>query len=371
MFRIIFNGAWTLLHLYVLWRLLSLPWVRRRVSWKVLVPITALLWAAGLGQRYLDRAGLEVVAAPLEWFVMNWLGTLFLIFVCLLAIDLITLFGFVFRRQVVMLRTVGLVAGVVLAGIALVQGLRPPVVNDYEVRLAGLPPQYDGLVIAAISDMHIGRFIDRDWLGARIDQINAMHPDLVVMPGDLFEGDRDSERETKMQLIMKQLTPPLGVWGVTGNHEGHGGRNAAVRFLEGAGVRMLRDEWAVLDSGLVIGGIDDGGHGLSGESGATRIRRVLAEKPPGAASIFLSHRPQFAEEVASAGVGLMISGHTHGGQIWPFSYVVAAVNPYLAGRYDVDGLTLLVSRGAGTWGPRMRLWAPGEILRITLRSPAA
>jgi len=331
------------------------------------VPVAVLLWATVFLRRYLDNGGMEALAAPLEWFVMNWLGTLFLISVGLLAVDLVTLFGLVFRRQVPMLRTVGLAIGVVLAGTAFVQGLRPPVVNDYEVRLTDLPPQYDGLVIVAISDMHVGRFIDRDWLAARVDQINAMHPDLVVMPGDLFEGDRDSEREIKMQLIMKQLSPRLGVWGVTGNHEGHGGREAAVRYLKGAGIRMLRDEWTEILPGLVIGGIDDGGHGLSGESGATRIRQVLADRPPGAASVFLSHRPQFAEEIASAGVGLMISGHTHGGQIWPFSYVVGAVNPLLAGRYDFDRLTVLVSRGAGTWGPRMRLWKPGEILRITLR----
>jgi predicted MPP superfamily phosphohydrolase len=370
-FRVIFNGAWTLLHIYVFWRLLTLPWVRRRVSWKVLLPLGLLLWSTGFLRRYLDTAGMEALAAPLEWFVMNWLGTLFLVFICLLAVDIVTLFGLLFRRRVVLLRSAAFIAGMVLAATAFVQGLRAPVVTDYEVRLSHLPAQYDGLVVAVISDMHVGRFIDRDWLGARVDQINAMDPDLVVMPGDLFEGDRDSERESEMQITLRRLVPPLGVWGVTGNHEGHGGRDAAVRFLEVAGVRILRDEWVELAPGLVIGGVDDGGHGLSGESDAARIRQVLADKPANTASIFLSHRPQFVDQVASAGVDLMISGHTHGGQIWPFSYVVKAVNPLLAGRYELGQLTVFVSRGAGTWGPRMRLWAPGEILRITLRSGTA
>ena len=101
---------------------------------------------------------------------------------------------------------------------------------------------------------------------------------------------------------------------------------------------------------------------------ADRVRQLLAAKPAGDASLFLSHRPQMLNEAASAGIGLMLCGHTHGGQIWPFSYVVARMNPLLAGRYEIDGMPVIVSRGAGTWGPRMRLWPPGEILRITLRA---
>ncbi|MBP7297444.1 MAG: metallophosphoesterase, partial [Acidobacteria bacterium] len=88
-------------------------------------------------------------------------------------------------------------------------------------------------------------------------------------------------------------------------------------------------------------------------------------RPPGA-TILLSHTPWEAERAASAGVGLMLSGHTHGGQIWPFGEIVRTAYPLLAGEYIVDGMTVIVSRGAGTWGPRMRLWHSGEILRITL-----
>lgn len=84
-------------------------------------------------------------------------------------------------------------------------------------------------------------------------------------------------------------------------------------------------------------------------------------------TILLSHRPELVHEAAASGVNLMLCGHTHGGQIWPFGEIVRLTNPYLQGRYDVDGMSLIVSRGTGTWGPRMRLWKPGVILKVTLR----
>ena len=87
------------------------------------------------------------------------------------------------------------------------------------------------------------------------------------------------------------------------------------------------------------------------------------------AMILMTHVPVAAEAAARSGVGLMLAGHTHGGQLWPLSIATRLINPLVAGRYEIAGMTLLVTRGAGTWGPRMRLWRPGEIMLVTLRSP--
>jgi predicted MPP superfamily phosphohydrolase len=241
-------------------------------------------------------------------------------------------------------------------------------VDDYEVRLAGLPAEDDGLVIAVMSDLHLGRFIDGQWLAGRVDQVKAMRPDLVILLGDLFEGDSQSERQDSMIAILSGLSCRYGVWAVTGNHESHGGREAGVRFLEAAGIHVLANEWSEIHPGLAIGGVGDNGHHEEPAAAVDPVKTVLAAKPSHAATLFLSHRPQMIDEAASAGVGLMLSGHTHGGQIWPFSYVVDAMNPLLAGQYEINGMPVIVSRGAGTWGPRMRLWLPGEIVRITLRT---
>jgi len=188
------------------------------------------------------------------------------------------------------------------------------------------------------------------------------------MLGDTFEGDSDSERQESMKATLRGLAARYGVWAVTGNHESHGGRDAGVRFLEEAGVRVLRNEWSLALPGLALGGVDDGGHREPSAADSDRFTRVLASRPPGTASVLLSHRPQMVEETAEAGVGLMLSGHTHGGQIWPFSYIVDYINPYFVGRYQVANMPLIVSRGTGTWGPRLRLWARGEILRVTLQA---
>lgn len=367
-FRIIFTAGWTLLHVYVFWRLTTIPYVTTYIPRTTVLIIGAALWAVGLSRRYLDDIGLEALQSPVELFVMNWLGTLFLVFICLLVADLVTLFGLLFRNQVPVIRGVALVIGILMAATAFVQALRPPVVNTYEVTLEGLPVEHDGLIVAVISDTHLGEFIDADWLAARLEQIKAMEPDLVLMLGDMFEGDSPEERQERIKNLLGGLNPPLGVMGVTGNHERHGGLDASVRFIEESGVNLLRNEWVEVVPGLAVGGVDDG-HGRESRSDASdRIARVLDGSVPEAATILMSHRPRMVNEAASAGIDLMLCGHTHGGQIWPFDYLSATANPLLEGRYEIDGMTAIVTRGAGTWGPRMRLWTPGEILRIILRS---
>ena len=254
--------------------------------------------------------------------------------------------------------------GGVLSLIALVQGLRPPVIRDYEVRLHALPDEMDGTVLVAMSDFHLGSLIGQKWLEARITQVQALQPDLVVLLGDIFEGHGGPEDGILESL--GRLSAPLGVWAVHGNHESYGRRGGGVSPFEEAGIETLRNRWVEVRPGLVLAGVDN----LSRRGAESQAREVvlgaLSGRPTGA-TIFLSHRPLQAETAASEGVGLMLSGHTHGGQIWPFGYLVRRVTPLLAGRYEVGGMTVIVSRGAGTWGPRMRLWAPGEILRVTLR----
>lgn len=298
---------------------------------------------------------------------MDWLGILFLMFTCLLVVDLFTLFGFGFRHYVPALRGAALAAGLVLSAIALVQAARTPYVHEYEIKMAGLPAEDDGLVVAVISDLHVGALIGEDWLAERVAQVNAMRPDLVAVLGDVVEGDDVNDGNARVVSLLRSISAPLGVWAVTGNHEGHGGVREGISFYDECGFQSLHNEWAEVRPGLAIGGVDDGGHGMSAGGSVERIKQTLAAKPSGEATLFLSHRPMGAEEAAKAGVGLMLAGHTHGGQIWPFTYISGLANPLLVGKYDIDGMPVIVSRGMGTWGPRMRLWSRGEILRITLR----
>ena len=210
--------------------------------------------------------------------------------------------------------------------------------------------------------MHLGSLLGKRWLAARIAQVKKHRPDLVVLLGDIFEGH--GPPEDQLMVTFKQLSAPMGIWAVPGNHEFHGG--ADMSLFEEAAFKLLRNGWAEVRPGLIMAGVDDLTARRRNRQGGDPISQALAGRPPGAA-ILLSHTPWQAERAAKAGVGLMLSGHTHGGQIWPFDYLVRSRYPLLDGRYEVDGMTVIVCRGTGTWGPRMRLWSPSEILHVTLQ----
>ncbi len=183
----------------------------------------------------------------------------------------------------------------------------------------------------------------------------------MLIAGDLTEGDGPPESE--MPRTLARLRAPLGVWAVPGNHERHQG--GSDDLLQKAGIRVLRDQSAEVAPGLFVAGVDTVGH--TRVPGRGLVGRAIGGIPAGKATILLSHYPEQAEEAARGGADLMIAGHTHAGQIWPFNYFVRMAYRYVGGRYEVGGMPLIVCRGTGTWGPRMRLFYPNEILRIVLR----
>lgn len=368
MFGTILILAATLMHVYVFGRAASVPFVKRRIPRNLLVGAGVLLWIVVFTARFHGRDGSDGVSLTLETIGMTWLGILFLTSVSLLAMDLLTGFGALFPRRAPSLRGWALVAGGLLSAAALVQGARPPVIEEYEVRLPGLPGSMDGTVLVALSDLHIGSILDERWLRARVGQVRALRPDLVVLLGDLFEGHGPPRNGAFP--VLGSLSAPLGVWAVPGNHESHGGGDNALLQVETAGIRVLRNRWAEIRPGLVLAGVGNLTTGRLPENGDDKIARALAGRPPGA-TVLLSHMPRQAERAAAAGAGLMLSGHTHGGQIWPFGYLTRTAFPLLDGEYDVGGMKVIVCRGTGLWGMRMRLWRPGQILRITLRPPGS
>jgi predicted MPP superfamily phosphohydrolase len=366
MFLAVILLVWTGMHIYVFWRASSVPVIARHLPRGVLWATACILWMSYIGARFVGHSAPGGIARFLEVLGASWIGVLFLLLVALLFVDLVTLFGFWQSRIAPSLRGWALVAGGVLSAIALVQGLRAPVIQNYEVQLAGLPASSDGTVLILASDFHLGTLLGKDWLSARIDQIHAQRPDIIVLSGDIVEGDDPSELE--FLPLLRRLSAPLGVWAVTGNHEFHaGGVERGASMLEDTGFKMLHDRWAEVKPGLVLAGVDDlTSRRHAGETG-TFIRQALARRPLASATVLVSHTPWDVDVAAKEGVGLMLASHTHEGQIWPFGYVVGLTHPFLAGKYEVNGMTVIVCRGTGTWGPRMRLWHRGEIVRITLR----
>jgi len=353
------------MHFYIFFRVASIPYVKKTVSSKVLIVLAIVLWVLFVIGRLFGHGNTGITAYLLEFLGMTWMAVAFLIFIPLVTVDLVTGFGLFMRSRAPVFRGWALVLGLVLSVIALVQGLRPPVVREYDVLMPHLPDALNGTVIVAVSDMHLGELVGKTWLKKRIAQIREQRPDIVVLLGDIFEGHNTPDEN--LLRPFHELSVPMGIWAVPGNHEFHGHRDTGITLIEESGFQVLRNTWTEIRPGLILAGVDDlTVLSRTGRDGKV-MEETLANLPHGAA-ILLSHTPLQGERAARAGVDLMLSGHTHGGQIWPFSYLVQRRYSLLAGRYDVNGMNVIVSRGAGTWGPRMRLWYPGEILRITLKS---
>ena len=364
MFGVILISIVTLMHLYVFWRIWSVPNIKSRISWKIFIGMGGLLWAGFVVGRMYGHDSTGMMAVTAELFAMTWLGILLLTTVPLLAIDLITGFGLFMSRRVEMLRRWALLAGGVLSALALIQGLRPPVIQHYEVHIPDLPPALESRTLAVLSDLHLGSLLGREWLEGRIDQTLALQPDMVLLLGDIFEGHGAPDHG--LLPTLRRLSAPLGVWSILGNHEFHGEPKVTAAFMQAAGFQVLRNRWVELRPGLTLVGVENPTRSRIEDKDGGSINRVLAGRPEGVV-ILLSHAPRHYDAAAEAGVDLMLSGHTHGGQIWPFDYVVGRVFPLYEGEHKIDGMSLIISRGAGTWGPRMRLWLPAEILHITLR----
>ena len=368
MFSIVLNIVGTLFHLYVAARLYSLDAVRTRISRRVWWIGAFLVWL-------LYFAGVRVGDEALDWrwwpgqFALTWLGITFVMSLCLLVADVVSGFGFWWRAHTQKLRALGTVAGLLLAAFALFQGMRAPVIVEQEVVMKDLPRALDGTVIVAVSDIHLGAQRRSEWLAARVDHINALKPAAVLMLGDQVEDNPVGEPQ--LAPTLRGLHAPWGVWAVTGNHEYYGDAETTVREFEEGGVRWLRDRQVELAPGLILAGIEDVGRAMRMDGDlAAGVAHAIPEANAGA-TILMSHTPAAAviEAARARGVDLMLSGHTHGGQIWPFNYAVQHRFAKYAGAYDVDGMLLYVTRGAGSCGPRMRLWRSGEIIKLRLRSP--
>lgn len=254
------------------------------------------------------------------------------------------------------------------SAVALRSALTGPVVTHVAVRLRRLPHAQAGTTIAQISDLHVAPLLGRDYVARVVARTNALQPSLIVITGDLVDGTVEQLRDAVAPLA--ELRAPHGVYFVTGNHEYYSGVDPWIAELTRLGVRVLRNERVTIGDAAAsfeLAGIDDwtaasfgGGHGAN-------LAEALRGHDPARELILLAHQPKAIYEAAELGVGLMLSGHTHGGQIWPFGYLVKLAQPYLAGLAQHGATQIYVNRGTGYWGPPMRLAVPPELTLLELQ----
>ena len=260
--------------------------------------------------------------------------------------------------------------GLSLSGYALYEGLRDVQVKHTKITLNKLANELDGFRIVQLTDVHIGPTIGRDFTEGLVEKVNALAADIVVITGDLVDGSVSEIGENVAPLI--NLEAKEGVFFVTGNHEYYSGADQWLEFLPSLNIRCLRNERVQISRGassLDLAGIDDSdadkfGHGAD-------LPRALSGRDTSNPVVLLAHRPRAFPQAKEHGVDLQISGHTHGGQIWPFGYITRLVEPFILGLHKRDDSQIYVSCGTGYWGPPMRLAAPAEIALLELKSAVA
>jgi predicted MPP superfamily phosphohydrolase len=274
------------------------------------------------------------------------------------------------NRRVFLARASAAAAGaasVGVVGFGVATALGPPDLLRVPVRLRRLDPAFNGFRIAVVSDIHLGPLSGRAHTERIVRMINETEPDLVAIVGDLVDGTVEELGPAAEPL--RDLHSREGTFFVTGNHEYFVPDTLSwLRELERLGVQSLRNQNTLIRRGtgaFNLAGVND----LAGvsRSDPPDFDRALAGLAPSRPTVLLAHQPVQVAQAAARGVDLQLSGHTHGGQMWPFHYVVRAVQPSLAGLSSVDDTQLYVSRGAGFWGPPVRVGARPDITVVSLQ----
>ena len=387
MFILVLGSILALMHLYVWKRTVkdtTSPGRSRILLTLVTVALFGLLFAALVVPRVFGVADSAWVA----WPGYIWFGVLVYLFLALLVFEPVRLVLWLRRRRrrtradaahpapavdrrVFLARSAAVAAGaaaVGLTGVGMANALGRPELLRVPVRLPRLNPAMDGFRIAVVSDIHLGPLLGRAHTERIVSMINATEPDLVAIVGDLVDGtvaELGAAAEPLQDLVSRE-----GTFFVTGNHEYFVEDTAEwLDELERLGMNLLRNENTLIRRGgaaFALAGVNDPA-GESDFDGAD-YGRALAGVDAAQPTILMAHQPIQVTEAAARGVDLQLSGHTHGGQMWPFHYAVELAQPSLAGLSTVDGTQLYVTRGAGFWGPPVRIGAPPDISVLTLRS---
>ena len=354
------------------------PW--RALGLATIAVLGASLVLAPICERTLPRSSARIVA----WPASIWMGFAFLLVVVLLASDAVMWFagqgGVAWAAGINdgpnPVRGAATVRASVAVGLAVLgsaaglrSGLGPPRLVQVELELERWPRALDGFRIAQISDIHIGPLLGRRFSRHLTERVNALDADLVAVTGDLVDG--------RVEALVEEVAPfaalrgRYGVYFVTGNHDHYSDASAWASHVADLGFRVLRNERIEIGSGSAtfdLVGVDDHRGDMLGSDQGEDLDAALAGRDHSKPAVLLAHDPSTFKRASQRGIDLQISGHTHGGQIWPFNALVRLVIPWVAGHHRVGGSQLYVSRGSGFWGPPMRLFAPAEITELVLRA---
>ncbi len=271
-----------------------------------------------------------------------------------------------FLKKTINIGLISLVGSATLYGFR--QARNGPSIIHEDIYLKNLPDEFDRFTIAQISDLHVGPTIKRRYVEIVLNEISHLNPDMIAVTGDLIDG---SVKHLRSELEpMAEMIAPYGTFFVTGNHEYYSGVDQWLDETDRLGMINLLNSNQILtnnNSKISIAGVTDYRAHTVKISHKTNPEKALMSLPKDIIKIVLAHQPSSIFKVHEAGADLQLSGHTHGGQFWPFTYPTKWANPYLEGLHNHKGTQIYVNRGTGYWGPPLRLGVPSEITMIQLR----
>lgn len=373
-FFLIYFGVYGGLHAYFFWKARA----ALHFGWKGSLALGFFLLLQVLAPiliRSLERWGWEPQARILAWIGYTWFGFIFFFFSCGVCVDLYPLLLAAWRSafhlgpaRFLLAPAWGFALPLAVSAIAITYGFweaAAPRVERVTLHNPKIPP---GTVIrvAQISDLHLGLLIRGRYLGKVMDTLRRENPDILLSTGDLVDGDMNHLEGLSERLAA--FNPPLGKYAVTGNHEYYAGLDQALDFTRSCGFSVLRGETASPLPHLILAGVDDVQGKAFHQAAGVPEAELLAGIPRGAFVLFLKHRPVLERDSQTL-YDLQVSGHTHKGQIFPFSLLVELAYRYPSGLVALaTGNSLYTSRGTGTWGPPMRVLSPPEVTIFELRN---
>ncbi len=323
--------------------------------------------------RFMERAWISPISSFFTFVGSFWLAVMVYLLMTVIVIDLIRLILYFLPKiafladnseqvkKVLFLSISGMVGIVVLLGH--INALNPRVKRlDIHIdKKAGL---LKTLHIAAASDIHMGTLVGPRRTAKLVEMLNGCHADMILLAGDIVDEDLAPVIHNDLGRSLVKLKAPMGVFGITGNHEYIGGADSAVKYLKDHGIQMLRDTAIKIENSLYLAGRNDRDSKRFSSKERKSIDKVLESVDFSLPVIMMDHQPFNLQQVVDAGVDFQLSGHTHHGQLWPFSYITDAIYEVSWGYKQKGNSHFYVSSGYGGWGPPVRTGNRPEILDI-------
>lgn len=366
---------YALINYYIIIRGLSIldaasPW---RIYWIWSVIILAAAFVAG---RVLERVMVNPVTTVLIWAGSFWLAIMIYLFLQMVLIDFIIMLnrwfailpGFMTSHPDAIRHIIGIIV-ISFTFLLVVAGHINtwfPHVKTLDISIHKKAGERKLLKVAAFSDVHLGTLIEKRHLSKIVKKVNALSPDIILIPGDIIDEDIEPVIHSEVGTVLKNLTAPLGVYAVTGNHEYIGGVLKAKAYLASHNISLLNDTARLMDNSFYVIGREDmmKARFTNGErKPLSEIMQGLNRELP---LILLDHQPFHLEQAQKNGIDLQLSGHTHHGQLWPFNYITRAIYSLSWGYLQKGNTHYYVSCGVGGWGPPVRTVSRPEILNLKL-----